>query len=1257
MTFFIEPEELTRFDKLDIPLSAKEEYDIVYADQKRFLFDSIHDDTHEIYKEQIKIVEDLTGETILHPHDALDQFITQHGPTAQSKITQMGLDAGMDGREYLETKAKHAFYDKMYQIKNNPLYKNDPFVQRFVTSDEELDNLLADEAINNAYANSLLENNDYKSGFIDFMGRSAAQLTDTPTLLYMASIPLIALPIGMLGNALLRTAAWVGEGAIGATIIEGTQQSTTRKLMEKIDLRLTNPAIRNELQEFGINPDNLNFTEEQLNKRLELAWITGAIGGGGVALLGEGARILVRNIMKGDAATIQAIEHMVSDVKNSGLNETIVKNMTADELVLHFKKLAKEANEINFNKKYQPQIHTVKQPITDFNKAIQEIETKLLAEGEKLTTNQKRTLQGLMRYHNYSVDLHNSIVNNQLLKYTAENGEWSLRIGDINAETLLKNAEELANNFKKIKTNDADEKWFMSTLTGFKSGLRDFLNKDDYLKSLSKNADERNAQILDDLALVNLLNAVMKQYANVPKRRLKRTLGLVKTRQSMQEIITDVLEVSYGRDVISGNITSMQRATRQDFMNRLDIPELHTMDIKKINKFHGHNIVREIYGESTGDSAASMLAKQITLMFDDIHEVATKYGMTWNKLDNFFPQIHVGYKVGQTQKNVWVDEIFPALDLEKTGKLLDIDPEDVNFDELMKARLSEIYDNIVLGDTKSAFANVNENFKLTLKNAHSRKLFFKDADSFLNYNKKYGKDILHLLDDYMNHASMEISMLRIFGPNVVRNAKRLERFARDFDARAGLKVGEKEKFSRMFDHLSGAEFARKGHKAAGAMSELRALLVTAQLGSAYIMTLADLSYGALTRLISGMPATKTVGSYVKFLANSKNTKALAREARVVAHEIGEELKNSGRFAGEKFENGYLSWAANKLMKVSLLAPGTAASRTAFKYEFQFHLRNIAQTPYDQLDKNALFMYKRYGITKQDHAVLSKQKLYQSRYDKKVKYLRIGDIEDETVRHKFYAYMFAETEAAVPTVMARSRAFMMQGTRAGTGVGEVTRSFWLFKNFPMTIMYTQLARTANVMLTHPSHAARVGYPAGLLVFTTLMGTLLYQIRNLLKGEDPAVMNTATLTKGMMYGGGLGFFADVILQDTSQYGRSTMAGIAGPVYGLLDDIFRITFRPLHDALYRNKNSLDKLPADLTQFLAKYTPYNNLWYTRAMSNSLIFDNIRQHIDPKYNEKMRRREQRLYKEHRGIYIGPGFEFKRPPKWENIFEWKPPRD
>ena len=115
-------------------------------------------------------------------------------------------------------------------------------------------------------------------------------------------------------------------------------------------------------------------------------------------------------------------------------------------------------------------------------------------------------------------------------------------------------------------------------------------------------------------------------------------------------------------------------------------------------------------------------------------------------------------------------------------------------------------------------------------------------------------------------------------------------------------------------------------------------------------------------------------------------------------------------------------------------------------------------------------------------------------------------------------MFAETETAVPTIMARSRSAMMNNTRRGTAQGEINRSFWLFKNFPMTIMYTQIARAINVTMTHPNVSMRVGYASGLIVGTTLTGTVLNNVREIIKGEEPSPINKATLGRGLMYGGG-------------------------------------------------------------------------------------------------------------------------------------------
>tara|TARA_R110002020_G_scaffold475794_1_gene712345 strand:- start:60 stop:3830 length:3771 start_codon:yes stop_codon:yes gene_type:complete len=1256
MTFNIEQEELTEYGKLDVPLPA---FEIAYNNARRYLSDTMDENTDAIFQNQIDIFYEETGITVDAPKDALDKYMIKHGLRAPDMLRQIESEHGINGKQWVYSLAVNDFYAKMYSFKNKPEYKNNSFIQDFVTSDEELKNMLADQSMNHQYAAMLLEDNDYKNGWDQFFGSTRAHLGDKPMMLYMASLPLLATPIGMMSSALLRIAAWTAEGALGGVIIEGHAQKTARKYKEAIDLRITNPAVQKELERFGVDWKNLGITEEELNQRIETVFLMGALFGGTVGIISEGVRRLVNTTMAGDKAARQQILDLSQEIQTTGMNDEIIQNLSKTELVEHFRKIIKASNDVNFNKTYMPASTALIKPIKNIPNAIKEIETKLLKEGESLTPKQTRTLEGLMKYNNYSVEFHNSIINNQLLKRPVDGGDWVLRLDALSADDVLKNADEILTNFKRIQTDSANEKWFMSTLMGKKSGLRNFLDKDEYLKNLSKNKNERNQQILDDLALVNLLNGVMTQYLKFPTRGIGKIVGRGK-KQSMQKIITDVLEVSYGRDILPKNIVSVQRATRQDFMNRLDIEALHTTKIKDINKFHGHNIIREIFEKgSTTDTKAALLAKQLTLMFDDIHNVASKNGMTWDKLNNFFPQTHVSHKVGKVSQEQWIDDIFPELNKTRTAKMYDIDPDDSNLDVLLREKLAEAYDNILHGDTKSAFANVDEGFKLRLKNAHSRVLFFKDADSWLRYNKQYGKDILVSLDDYMDHASMEIAMLRIFGPNPIRNAKRLEKFARDFDAKAKITDSKNNQFSRMFDHLSGSEFAIDGQGLAKLASETRALLVTAQLGGAYIMTLVDLSYGALTRMLNGMPAHKTLNNYIRFISGSKNSKALAREARVVSHEIGDELKNASRFSGEKFDTGYMSWASNKLMKVSLLAPGTAAARTAFKFEFQFHLKKLSKRTYDDAirDKNIAYMYKRYGITKADHQALSKTKLYTSKYDSKVEYLRVGDIQDQAIRHKWYAYMFAETESSVPTMMARSRAFMMGGTRPGTGIGEVTRSFWLFKNFPMTIIFSQIARATNVMMTHPSHAARVAYPLGLITFTTFLGTFAYQLKNILKGEDPAPMNASTLAKGLMHGGGTGFYGDILLNDTSQYGRSTVGAVLGPVAGLINDLSKLGLTPVHNALYRNKNSLDKVTPQLAHLLGKYTPFNQLWYTRYAAHSLIFDNLKKHVDPQYNEKKKRHLKKLQKEHRGKWAGENFSIERSPKWGNIKSWQPVKD
>lgn len=1235
--FDLESDTLGQAGSADIPYTSKEGRSISKEYERLYLFDESPEIEDRAFDDTIKKL----GLDVEHPRENLYFSLTNSKEEIEKKYAQ----------------GKQAVYAAVMQAR-----VEDPFnkeLMSYPTSDEELKSITGKTRVNAITAKRLYDESEYASFTSSMAGSMQAQFGDTPMLAYLATIPVMAFPAGLATTAAGRIGFWVAEGMVGSSLIELAQQSKSRKLIKELDLTLENPKIREELMAAGFDPDTLNITEEELNTRLLYAWTGGALLGGAIpatgALMSTTSKSL-RNFMKGDPDSIKIVDEAIHQSQTITAGGGVSK-MNQGELMAHIKKVAEASHALQFGKNYVKKDLQKITPMKDLDKGIDEIEKKLLKEGETFSKKQRRKLKALMDDTRYDIELHNSVVDQKHLNWSDEAGEWQLKVTSETENDIFSNAKILQESFNEVikqtkVMTKLDSKFIQDRLKEL--GVDD---SQAYIRNLPKDPEERRLKLLNDNAKVRLLTQLVTH-------KVKNETTNIGRYMSMQKLATDFLEVSYSRGVIPGNVTSVQRATFQDFMNRLDDPALHNIKWDKISEHDMNNIVRAMYGEATTDEVANRIAKRMGMAMEDARVLKNHYGGNIAERINYFPQHHDGIKVGGTAMVTWRDFIKPRLDKVTTAKNLGMDKKFLNEDGSLNAAgekdldriLEEIHDHIARGEQKNPFESLPDDaVSFRTRDSQMRFLIFDKADGYLEYSAKYGKNPIQSLSSYFNHISNDIAFMKVFGPNVVQNARGIVKFAESFDARALGRSRKEYAFNRLFDHIAGTDQVVANKVVGKAGSEIRAGLVTAQLGSAYLASLADLAFGWLTRSINGMESTGPLGNYVKFMAGNKN---IAREANVVGLEIGEELRHSARIHGDTFGDGPFSWMANNLMKISLLQPGTIAGRTAFKYEFQFHLRDIAKKSYGSLNKKTLDMYKRYGITKVDHDALSKVKLFKSKYDTKVNYLRVSDIEDREIRQRFYTYMYAETEAAVPSYMARSRADMMSlggktGLQPGTGGGELARSLFLFKNFPMTIMYTHLARNMN-MLSKGTGGAGIVYASQTLLATSVAGYLIMNARKVMQGEDTTTLNPKSISQGMMYGGGLGIFGDMVLHDSTQYGQSFMGTLAGPVFGFGNDVLGLTgLTQFQDALYRGKDTTDKLGGKFATFLDRYTPYNNLWYTRAATDRLIFDNIRKYLDTDYHGKKMRQERRLRKENRSFFIDrESLRFKRAPNIQ-LFDWK----
>ena len=1212
-------------DKADTPITLSEGITINQQYEDLYTKDYNVDMEHNLFKDTATKLNEL-GIKVQAPSDSL-------------------INNLLDSQAY--NRGKKEIFDAVVLARlQNP---DDQELKLIPANEEELQNIINKRSINRIVRKKLYDQSDYASWGKEILGGMASQFQDTPMLAYLATLPVTGLAAGLLPTAASRIALWVGEGAIGGYLIESSQQTKSRELIKKLDLTLQNEEVRKDLINAGFDPDNLNITQDELDTRLLYAWASGALMGGTFQAVGEAGQFLLRNIMKGDAKTMDIVDDAYH--KTTNLMQGPVKEMGKKEIIKHVQKIAQAMDETQFGNPYVNKNYNTIDNIQDIDQAINDIEQQLLP-GESFTKKERRNLKAIMEHHNYHVETHNSVVQQRHLLLDEETQELNIKVTEVKDEDIFINAKKAQDSFNailqqgKVKLSKLDAKYIKDR---FKELGVDDANK--YKESLPKDAEQRRKKILNDNARVRLITQLLEHKAKNESTNIGRYM-------SMQRLATDFLEISFSRNVMPGNVSSTQRAIFNDFMVRLDDPKLHNLKWDKIDDFDMDKIVRELYGESTGDEIAALIAKKMRLALDDARALNNHYGGNIGYLNNYMPQAHDQIKIGKISAEDWSNFIINKLDKPRTAKAFEMDARNFNPDGTLNAigekellrKLESTHEDITKGSAVDPFRFQTESSVKKSSADHMRYFFFKDADSYLSYSREYGKNPIETLSKYFDYMSNDIALMKVFGPSIIQNAKGILKFARDMDSRIRGVDKADGSFERLFDHIVGHDNIPQHYTGSFIGKEMRALLVTAQLGSAYLASLADLSYGYITRSMNGMSNRDTIQNYVKFMAGNK---AKAREARIVGLDIAEEIRAQTRIHGETFGNGPFQWMAQNLMKVSLLQPGTIAGRTSFKYEFQFHLRDIARKSFDSLDDNIKFMYDRYGITKADHEALANTKLYNSTIDNKVNYLRIADIEDKEVRQKFYTYMFTETEAAVPSYMARSRADMMQSHQPGTIAGEVFRSFWLFKNFPMTIIYTQGARAINSIAKHPGHM-RYLYPLQGIIMTSTAGYLIMNARNIVQGEDTSTMNPKTLAMGIMYGGGLGIFGDLLLHDTSRYGQTPMGAAFGPVFGFGNDLAGILgLKRFQDSLYKGEDITKNFGRDLVTFLDRYTPYNNLWYTRAATDRLIFDNLRKALDPQYEDRKRRLERRLQQEGRSFFIDRDkFTFKRAPKIQ-LLDWK----
>ena len=664
-------------------------------------------------------------------------------------------------------------------------------------------------------------------------------------------------------------------------------------------------------------------------------------------------------------------------------------------------------------------------------------------------------------------------------------------------------------------------------------------------------------------------------------------------------------------------------------------------------------IVRERFGDNTGDPLAKKISDKMGEVFEGMRERFNRAGGDIGKLDDWgLPQTHSLEKIVLAGKQAWVQKAEGLID---TSKYVHEDGSYYSQQEIREL-LEYSFDTLSsngANKTEIGRQSFGGNSKVTSRHSESRVLHFKDAESWMEYQAEFGgMPFVDLVEAHINGLSKDIAMVENLGSSPKNAMRILMDAAEQKDWQKGIDANDtgksRKRAQTMFDEFSGQN-TPQSEVLANLGLAYRSMNVASMLGGTTISSVTDQAMIAKTASIHGIAYRKTFGELISQL-NPKN-----KEDRQLAHSLGlateEMLGSIARWSDDGLTSVHgksqklarvSSGIASQVMRISGLNALTAASKVGFSkmlmHKYGTLTRNKAWSDLDAMDRELI---EKTGLNERAWEVM---RLADPVVDRKGNQLmsarsiyeipdsdltRFGDpqkVRDE-VATQFQAHLLDEQGMAVVEAGLRERTWMSAGQRKGTGMGELVKSMLQFKSFPAAF----LMRHGSRAMAQDGVKGKAAYGISLFAMTTLLGALAVQLKELANGNDPSTMwdsddpqKTMNFwTRSAVQGGGLSILGDILVAGTDTSGRSTSDFMVGPLGSDVKAVLGLTVGNLTQ-YYDDKDT--NAANEAFRLLKNKIPAQNLWYTKAATNRLVFDEIQDMIAPDYREKLLRKAERQH-------------------------------
>ncbi len=680
-----------------------------------------------------------------------------------------------------------------------------------------------------------------------------------------------------------------------------------------------------------------------------------------------------------------------------------------------------------------------------------------------------------------------------------------------------------------------------------------------------------------------------------------------------------------------------------------------------VNKEMTDDIIRVMFGGKSDNPEITAMAKEVSFALEEMRLAFNRAGGNIRKLDNFgIMTSHDQKKVALSTEQEWVDEVLPKLDrnqyVREDGLLMS--------DSEVRTMLKDVYRTIATNgankvlDGRKSISPVGGRSKMANRHQEARALHFKDGDSWLEYQAKFGTynetGFHEILKNHTHRMSTEIAMMQNFGSNPRLSFENLLEEASTklkADPENGSKHGEIDKQSKralsMYNTLD-ANTRAVDSTLGNVMRGLRALMVASKLGGTTLTTIGDHASTKKTANMLGLSYTKSVlPEYMKQLTQGNYrdealrfglgiTEMVGSTSRFGDADVVSSATKAGRF------NARMQQLASTTLKISGLNAVTAGMKRAFNL---VHMNKIAEmtrsTHWKDLGKDDLKILKGNGITekdwnlwreltpskREDGAIVLTQNDFFNAPDEVIKKFLPKDKQDSPTAivdyrykaaMKYQTHIFNEESVAVIEAGVRERSIINLGD-AGTIQGELGRTLFQFKGFPLAYML----RIGHRAFAQGDIKSRATFLVSLLAYQTLAGAFIVQLQNLANGKNPEPVFTPDFFgKSILKGGGLSFMGDLMSALSDPTGRSFGDFVAGPLVSQGGKLGML-LTGMGNNFIEGKESTRAM--EIANTLKGNLPFQNIWYSKLIIDRMLYSKLQNMIDPDYLPKTQQRLENL--------------------------------